>query len=72
MSDPLLLSVAEAAKCLAISKNLCYDLLREGRLPHVRLGRRLLVPRLGLEQWLARETGLPQPERSVVSSRPRH
>lgn len=43
--DTLLLGVADAAKLLGISKGLAYDLIAEGRLPHVRLGRRVLVPR---------------------------
>ena len=68
----LLVSVAEAAKLLGISRNLCYELVREDRLPHVRLGRRVLGPRQGLEQWIAREAKLRQPETGVVSSLQRH
>ena len=66
----LLISVDEAAKLLGVSRNLAYDLVRQGRLPHVRLGRRILVPRFGLEQWLANEAGVAQPPTSVVSSPP--
>lgn len=68
----LLVSVEEAAKLLGISRNLAYELVRQKRLPHVRLGRRVLVPRQGLEEWIAREAGLPQPAASVVSLRPQH
>ena len=56
----LLLSVAEAAKLLGIGRGLAYDLIAEGRLPSLRLGRRLLVPRFALEQWIAQEVGVPQ------------
>ena len=63
-------SVDEAARLLGISRNLAYDLVREGRLPHVRLGRRILVPRFGLEQWLAKEANVAQPPAEVVSSPP--
>ena len=66
----LMISVEEAARLLGISRNLAYDLVRQGRLPHVRLGRRILVPRFGLEQWLAQEASLPPPAPSVLSSRP--
>ena len=66
----LVLTVAEAARLLRISRNTCYELVAEGRIPHVRLGRRILIPRMGLEQWIAREAGLPQPPPVVVSSLP--
>jgi len=66
----LLLTVPEAARLLRISRNLAYELVAQGRLPHIRLGRRILIPRFGLEQWIAREAGLPQPPTSVVSSLP--
>jgi len=66
----LVLTVADAAKLLCISRNLAYELIRQGHLPHIRLGRRILIPRFGLEQWIAREAGLPQPPPEVVSSLP--
>ena len=66
----LVLTVAEAARLLCISRNLAYELIRQGQLPHVRLGRRILIPRFGLEEWIAREAGLPQPPPVVVSSLP--
>ena len=64
----LLISVEEAARLLAISRNLAYELVRQGRLPHVRLGRRILVPRFGLEQWVAQEAGVAQASTSVLLS----
>jgi excisionase family DNA binding protein len=48
----LVLSVAETAKPLGISGNLCYDLVRRREIPALRLGRRLLVPRKALEDLL--------------------
>jgi prophage regulatory protein len=68
--SPLLLTVREAAKLLRISRNLAYELVAQGRIPHIRLGRRILVPRFGLEAWIAHEAGLPQPPPEVVSSLP--
>ena len=66
-SEGLLLTVREAAKLLRISPNTCYELIRQGRIPHIRLGRRILIPRHGLEQWIAQEAGLPEPPPPVVS-----
>src|SRR3990172_12582523 len=63
--DQLLLTVPEAARLLRISRNLAYDLIAQGRLPHVRLGRRILIPRHGLEVWISREAGLPPLSPSV-------
>ena len=63
----LLISVDEAAKLLGIGRGLAYDLVHEGRLPHVKLGRRLLVPRRALEDWVAREAGVASAVGSVVS-----
>ena len=65
----LLLSVSQTAKVLGISKNLCYEQIGEGRIPHIRLGRRVLVSRIALEQWIARES-IGDTETGMVSSRP--
>lgn len=51
----LTLTVREAAEAIGISKDLAYDLVRAGRIPHVRWGGRVLVPRKALEEHLHRE-----------------
>jgi excisionase family DNA binding protein len=66
----LLLTVAEAARLLRISRNLAYELVAQGQLPHVRLGRVIRVPRRGLEQWIACQAGLPDPPPPVLSFNP--
>lgn len=63
----LLLTVTEAAQLLRISRNLAYELVAQGQLPHVRLGRVIRVPRHGLEQWIARQAGLPPDPQEGVS-----
>jgi len=63
----LLLTVSEAARVLRIGRNTCYDLIRQGEIPHVRLGRIIRVPRFGLESWIARQAGLPEAPPPVVS-----
>ncbi len=69
-SEPLLLTVKEAAKLLRISRNLAYELVAQRRLPSIYLGRRILIPRHGLERWIVQEAGPPEPLPSVVSSAP--
>ncbi len=59
VDSSLLLTVPEAARLLRISRNLAYELIRQNVLPHVRLGRRILIPRHGLEIWIACQAGLP-------------
>ena len=66
-SEAFLLTVKEAAKLLRVSDNTCYELIRQRRIPHIRLGRRILIPRRGLEEWIHQEAGLPEPPPPVVS-----
>ena len=55
----LVVTVTEAAELLGISRGLAYELARAGQLPSLRLGRRLVVPRAALLEWLERA---PRPE----------
>ena len=48
----LTLSVEEAAKVLGIGRNLCYDKVKTGEIPAIKIGKRLLVPRRALEKLL--------------------
>ena len=57
MGDKLTLSIEEAAKVLGIGRNLCYDRVKTGEIPVIKIGRRLLVPRKALEKLLEE----PQP-----------
>lgn len=52
-SDRLALSVEEASRLLGISRSLGYELAAQGRIPTVRLGRRIVVARVALERLLA-------------------
>jgi excisionase family DNA binding protein len=49
-TPPLLLSVPQAARLLGVGTTLCWELVHGGQLPSVRLGRRVLVPRVAVEQ----------------------
>ena len=66
-SETLLLTVQEAAELLRISPNTCYELIRQDQIPHMRLGRGIRIPRHGLETWINKEAGLPEPPPPVVS-----
>jgi excisionase family DNA binding protein len=58
IDSSFLLTVPEAARLLRIWRNLTYELIRQKTLPHVRLGRRILVPQQRLESWVEEEAKL--------------
>lgn len=45
--------IEEAAKLLGISRNACYEAAKTGEVPTVRIGKRLLVPKIALEKLLS-------------------
>jgi excisionase family DNA binding protein len=47
-SDRLVLTVAEAGELLGISRAFAYELAARGDLPVIRLGRRIMVPKVAL------------------------
>ena len=57
-STSLCLTPEETACQLGICKARVYRLLREGSLPHIRVGRRILIPTGSLEDWLRTQAGL--------------
>jgi excisionase family DNA binding protein len=50
--------VTEAARVLGISRSYCYELVQEGVLPSLQLGRRRLVPRAALERYVEERANL--------------
>jgi excisionase family DNA binding protein len=51
--EKLTVTVAEAARLLGISRMSAYSAVRDGLVPSLRIGRRVLVPRIGLERLLS-------------------
>lgn len=47
------MSVEQAADWLGISKSQLYAKVRDGSVPHRKLGKRILFLRKALEQWLS-------------------
>ena len=46
-------NIPDAAEILGIGRQTAYDLARQGKLPVLRLGKRLVVPKVALERMLA-------------------
>lgn len=51
----MVVTVPDAARLLGISRAHAYELVTRGELPHVRLGRRIVVPKHAIDMLL----GLP-------------
>lgn len=58
LADRPTLSVAQTADLLGISRWLVQQAVRDGSLPSVRVGRRILIPRARLDAWLQGSTSV--------------
>ena len=54
---PDLMTVVETCAYLGLGRSTVYDLLRRKELAHLRVGRRILIPRSGLEVLIVGEGG---------------
>jgi excisionase family DNA binding protein len=52
VTDPLLLRPAEAARLLGISRSKLYELLMEGEIPTIHIGRSVRIPLAQLRAWV--------------------
>ena len=52
-TDRATLTIEEAAAVLGLGRSAAYEAARRGELPIIRIGRRLLVPRIALNRMLA-------------------
>ena len=54
---PATITVDEFAAQLGISRGLAYQAIHDGNVPHVRIGRRIIIPADAVERMLAAEPG---------------
>ena len=64
--ESLTMSVREAARLLGIGRDSAYSLVRQGVIPVIRVGRRLLVPRAALVRWVERQAEQRGPAGAVA------
>lgn len=50
--EKLVLTVEQARLMLGISRGLAYEAIRRREIPSIRIGRRILIPRAGLERMI--------------------
>ncbi len=55
----LVFSARQAAELLGLSRNSIYQGIITGEIPSIRVGKRILIPRLSLEKMLAHEANKP-------------
>jgi len=60
LSEPLL-TADDAAELLRVRRSTVYELARTRRLPHVRVGRRILFVRSDLAGWVVANRVQPRP-----------
>lgn len=60
----LTITVEEAGRILGISRGLAYQMAREGRIPTIRFGKRLVVPKWAIERLLQEPQEVTTSERS--------
>jgi excisionase family DNA binding protein len=60
MSEPLL-TASEVAELLSVPESWVRQATREGRLPHVRLGRYRRYQQSQIEAWLKEQSNAPRP-----------
>jgi excisionase family DNA binding protein len=52
-TNRLTFTVEETAQLLGLSRNSAYQACLLGHLPHLRVGKRILIPRVAIERMLA-------------------
>jgi len=52
MPERLAVTVPEAAEMLGVGASVVYKYVRAGLIPHVRIGRRIVIPLKALEEWM--------------------
>lgn len=50
--DRQTLTVEEAAARLGIGRNAAYDAVNRGDIPHIRIGRRIVIPKAALDRLM--------------------
>ena len=50
--EKLVYSVQEVAELLGISKSYAYELVRDGTIPVLQLGRKRVIPKEKLNEWI--------------------
>jgi excisionase family DNA binding protein len=61
-SERAVYSPEEAGEILGLGRNSTYDAIRRGEIPSLRVGKRILIPKIGIERMLADASARPVDE----------
>jgi excisionase family DNA binding protein len=64
-------SVAELAADLALSERSTRDAVRRGEIPHIRIGRRFILPKAAIAEWLRTAGGSSIAAEQPAGERPK-
>jgi len=53
-------TVEEVAKILRIGRSHAYRSIAHGDIPVIRIGKRILIPKVALDKWLAGDVGVSE------------
>ena len=53
---PLFLNAEMVANVLGVSSTVCYEMMHAGKLPVIRIGNRLIVPKEKFLEWIEKNT----------------
>ena len=53
---PLLLNVKQLADLLGVSDSIVYELIQEDGFPSLRIGKRIVIPKEELREWISTRT----------------
>ena len=53
---PLLLNVKQLADLLGVSDSIVYELIQEDGFPSLRIGKRIVIPKEELREWISART----------------
>jgi excisionase family DNA binding protein len=56
--EPMTYTIGQAAKILNVGRNTAYEAAKSGQIPTIKIGKRILVPRVAFERLLAGEGAL--------------
>jgi excisionase family DNA binding protein len=49
---PTYASVEHLAHEIGVSRHACYAAIRKGLIPHIKIGRRIILPKAAISEWL--------------------
>ena len=55
----LTVTVDECARILGISRGLCFQMVHEGKIPHLRFNKRIVIPQWAIEDLLGKREPHP-------------